>query len=133
MKNILIGAQVITLILVGANFDALRAMSADLGKSQAQADVPESESVEASEQLAYKTIYYIGCNDGTCNIPRASGLPFNSHCVWNYQSGNAAVPNMFQTYSDHQIQWFDGSYKLSVTCVDEFGKLYYGTEGLRRP
>lgn len=138
-NKIIIGIQVVTLLLVGASFDTIRSLESDSVATTVSTIASSSEAVsevtdEAKQQQRdYQTIYYITCKDGTCGIPRASGLPYDTHCVWTYQGGNAAAPIMKHTYDDHIIEWFAGSnYKLQVTCVDEFGSLYYGTEGLRR-
>jgi hypothetical protein len=124
---------------VGASFDTIRGLESEPEANPTSITASSSEAVTETteeavqQQREYETIYYISCKDGRCSIPRASGLPYDTHCVWTYQGGNAAAPIMKHTYDEHTIQWFSGSnYELQVTCVDEFGSLYYGTEGLRR-
>lgn len=88
---------------------------------------------ENKNKKEYKNIYYISCNKQNCSIPRASGLPFKSTCIWSYYQGNGPVHYTTVTKNGlHKLDNLSSNNNPRVYCVDNQGEFYYGEKGMKR-
>ncbi len=87
------------------------------------------------DTIQYEHIYYISYDDtlGGYIIPRASGLPSNTTCIWQYLGGNGSVPGKETTEEFHFLEdIFNSFFDLQIYCIDTNGKLYYGIKNEQR-
>lgn len=112
------------LILVGA-YGAYHFRTVLKGKDQVISKL-EADLATSQNRLEYKPINYFGCTDGVCDIPRASGVPFDAKCTWTYSAGNGAIPYIEQTDGTTLYGAADSPFDLRVLCLDERGQVYFG-------
>lgn len=87
-----------------------------------------------NNQLNYKKINYISCDRvvGNCIIPRSTGVPVNSVCIWNYVAGNGPVSYQETTKEIHSLLDVpDTMNDLRVFCIDDIGQIYFSRENIK--
>lgn len=86
------------------------------------------------QMIEAKQIPYVSCTDGTCIIPKASGLPSDPElaCIWNYWAGNGGIPYIDVTRGTLSLIE-DAGFDVSVFCRDVNGNIYFGNEDEERP
>lgn len=88
-------------------------------------DVNPNVKVEATQvQVAS---FYDGEYGYSVSIPSGN----RSTCVWNWEGGNAAIPDSTTTYADtatekHTVTHYGNNHNYTVNCFDDFGNQYVG-------
>ena len=89
-------------------------------------DVKPNSKVEATTIKVAQ--FYDGKDGYSISIPSGN----RSTCVWNWEGGNASIPDSTTTYANtatekHTIVYYPGStYNYKVNCFDDFGNQYVG-------
>jgi hypothetical protein len=104
-----------------------------LNFTQKRNPIQNTEETNRINTISSEKIYYITCNNNQCSIPRASGLPDDTNCIWNYVSGNGSIPYSEVTLNGmHILNHTDAIWDVQVLCTDLNGKIYFGKEGEER-
>ncbi len=88
-------------------------------------DVSPNVKVEATQVQV--TSFYDGEYGYSVSIPSGN----RSTCVWNWEGGNAAIPDSTTTYADtatekHTVTHYGNNHNYTVNCFDDFGNQYVG-------
>ena len=93
--------------------------------SNSTTDVGSNVRVEATPVQV--TSFYDGEYGYSVSIPGGN----RSTCVWNWEGGNAAIPDSTTTYANtatekHTVVHYGNSHNFKVNCFDDFGNQYVG-------
>lgn len=89
-------------------------------------DVSPNVTVDAT--VVNVARFYDGQDGYSISIPSGN----RSTCVWNWEGGNAAIPDSTTTYANtatekHTVVYYPGStFNYAVNCFDDFGNQYVG-------
>ena len=100
--------------------------------SNSTTDVGSNVRVEATPVQV--TSFYDGEYGYSVSIPSGN----RSTCVWNWEGGNAAIPDSTTTNANtatekHTVVHYGNSHNFKVNCFDDFGNQYVGVFSSETP